>query len=129
MLYFQNDSWLQFQGKLKTVEGGDNAKNFFGIENIPVENHIKTQLDKIKPCSSFKKVYDDILLECERLDIIKQFVFMEEYLLVAVDGVQYHSSQKVKCQCCQTKKDSKNFLKIFTILFLFCYFFFLRCRY
>ena len=99
MLYFQNDSWLQFQGKLKTVEGGDNAKNFFGIENIPVENHIKTQLDKIKPSSSFKKVYDDILLECERLDIIKQFVFMEEYLLVAVDGVQYHSSQKVKCQC------------------------------
>lgn len=105
MLYFQNDSWLQFQGKLKTAEGRDNAKSFFGIENIPVENHIKTQLDKIKP-SSFKKVYDDILLECERLNIVKQFVFMKEYLLVAVDGVQYHSSQKVKCQCCQTKKDS-----------------------
>jgi len=32
---------------------------------------------------------------------------MKEYLLVAVDGVQYHSSQKVKCECCQTKKDSK----------------------
>ena len=24
-----------------------------------------------------------------------------------LDGVQYHSSQKVKCECCQTKKDSK----------------------
>jgi len=100
MLYFQNPSWLNFQNKLKTTEGKDNAKTIFGIENIPVENHIKNTLDKIKP-SSFKKIYDDILLKCERLNIIKQFIFMKEYLLVAVDGVQYHSSQKVKCKCCQ----------------------------
>ena len=106
MLYFQNPSWLSFQEKLKGNNGKDNAATLFGIENIPVENHIKTQLDKIKP-SGFKKVYDDILLECEKLDILKQFIFMKEYLLVAVDGVQYFSSQKVKCKCCQTKKDSK----------------------
>jgi len=106
MLYFQNSSWLDFQNKLGTTEGKNNAKMIFGIENIPVENHIKTQLDKIKP-SSFKKVYDDILLKCERLNIIKQFIFMKEYLLVAVDGTQYFSSKKVKCKCCQTKKDSK----------------------
>jgi len=106
MLYFQSDSWLGFQNKLETEDGKNNARTMFGIENIPVENHIKNYLDKIEP-TVFKKVYDDILLECERLDIISKFLFMQEYLLVAVDGTQYFSSQKIKCKCCQTKKDSK----------------------
>ena len=106
MLYFQNKSWLSFQRKLQSVEGNNNTKTLFGIEHIPVENHIKNILDKLEP-KVFKKVYDDILLECEKLDIINQFIFMKEYLLVAVDGVQYHSSTKIKCNCCQTKTDSK----------------------
>ncbi|MEA2049566.1 MAG: transposase, partial [Campylobacterota bacterium] len=105
MLYFQNPSWLSFQKKLQDNNGENNATTIFDIK-IPVENHSKKLLDKLKP-EVFKKVYDDILLECEQLDIINQFVFMKEYLLVAVDGVQYHSSTKVKCDCCQTKKDSK----------------------
>ncbi|MEA2019407.1 MAG: transposase [Campylobacterota bacterium] len=105
IFYFQNPSWLSFQNKLQTNDGKNNAKTFFGI-NIPVENHIKNILDNLKPVN-FKSIYDDILLECERLNIVNQFIFMKEYLLVAVDGVLYHSSTKVKCSCCQTKKDSK----------------------
>jgi len=105
MLYFQNPSWLSYQKKMEDIKGKSNATSIFGIE-IPSQNHSKNLLDKLKP-KVFKKVYDDILLECERLDIIKQFIFMKEYLLIAVDGIQYHSSQKVKCQCCQSKKDSK----------------------
>jgi len=105
MLYFQNPSWLSFQTKMQDNNGQNNATSIFGIE-IPSQNHSKNLLDKLKP-EVFKKVYDDILLECERLNIINQFIFMKEYLLVAVDGVQYHSSQKIKCKCCQTKTDSK----------------------
>jgi hypothetical protein len=105
IFYFQSDSWLSFQRKMQKIKGRDNAKTIFGI-NIPVENHIKNILDKIEP-KVFKNIYDDFLLECERLNIINQYVFMKEYLLVAVDGVQYHSSQKIKCECCQTKTDSK----------------------
>jgi hypothetical protein len=70
MLYFQNPSWLSFQRKIETPEDVNNAKTFFGIENIPVENHIKNTLDMLKP-TVFKKMYDDILIECERLDILK----------------------------------------------------------
>jgi hypothetical protein len=105
MFYFQNESWLSFQRKMQKLKGTNNAKAIFDI-NIPVENHIKNILDKLEP-KVFKKIYDDFLLECMRLGIIEQFVFMKKYLLVAVDGIQYHSSQKVKCTCCQTKKDSK----------------------
>ena len=99
MLYFQNPSWLSFQKKMQYNNGQNNATTIFGIK-VPSENHSKKLLDKLNP-KVFKKVYDDILIECERLNIISQFIFMKEYLLVAVDGVQYHSSQKIKCKCCQ----------------------------
>ena len=105
LFYFQSESWLSFQRKMQKSKGKNNAKAIFGI-NIPVENHIKNILDKIEP-KVFKQVYDDFLLESERLNIIKQFIFMKKYLLIAVDGVQYYSSKKIHCECCQTKKDSK----------------------
>ena len=106
LFYFQNGSWLEFQTNMQTTSGRNNAKTIFGIEKIPVDNHVRKVLDKVSP-ESFKKVYDDIAQECQRLGIIKQFVFMKEYLLVAFDGTHYHSSQNIKCDCCQTKKDSK----------------------
>lgn len=105
IFYFQSESWLSFQRKIRQNKGKDNAKAIFGI-NIPVENHIKNILDKLEP-KVFKQVYDDFLLECERLKIIEQFIFMKKYLLVAVDGVQYYSSKNIHCECCQTKKCSK----------------------
>jgi hypothetical protein len=105
MLYFQNPSWLSFQQKMQDNNGGNNAASMFDID-IPSQNHSKKLLDKLKP-EVFKKIYDDILVECERLNIVNQFIFMKEYLLVAVDGVQYHSSTKIKCNCCQARKNSK----------------------
>ncbi len=105
IFYFQNVSWLSFQRKLKDIKGKDNAMNIFGI-NIPIENHIKNILDKINP-NNFSSIYNDLLLKCDKIGIIKQFTFMEKYLLVAIDGVSYHSSKKINCKCCQRKKDRK----------------------
>jgi hypothetical protein len=79
LFYFQNNSWLQFQTQMQTASGKNNAKTLFDIENIPVDNHIRNILDKVDP-KSFKKIYDDIVAECQRLGILNQFVFMKEYL-------------------------------------------------
>jgi hypothetical protein len=106
LFYFQNGSWLQFQTKMQTKSGKNNAKTLFDIENIPVDNHIRKILDKINP-ESFKKIYDNILEESHRLGIFDQFVFMKHYILLAIDGTHYHSSKNIKCKCCQSKKNSK----------------------
>ena len=106
LFYFQNNSWLKFQSNMQTKSGKNNAKTLFNIEKIPVDNHIRNILDKVDP-KSFQKIYTDILEECQRLEIFNQFVFMKEYILIALDGTHYHSSQKIKCKCCQRKTDSK----------------------
>jgi len=80
LFYLQNGSWLKFQANMQTLTGKNNARTLFGIEKIPVDNHIRKILDKVSP-ESFKQTYKDILQECQNLGIIKQFVFMKEYLL------------------------------------------------
>jgi len=106
IFYFQNKSWLSFQNSMKSLKGNSNATTIFKIEDIPSDNHIRNILDKIKP-QSFKKVYDDTIMIIEQIGILKQFIFMKEYLLIALDGTCYHSSKKIHCDCCQTKTDSK----------------------
>ena len=44
--------------------------------------------------------------------ILKEFIFMKDYLLVALDGTYYHSSKKISCNCCQTKTDVRRTTKI-----------------
>ena len=112
IFYFQNSSWLSFQRKMQTLQGSSNLETMFGVKNIPTDTHVKKILDKIAP-KNFKKVYDDMLKYIESINILKQFVFMEKYLLVAFDGTSYHSSQKIKCDCCQTRTDKKTGITTF----------------
>ena len=106
IFYFQNKSWLSFQRKMKAAQNSSNMSTMFGIDNIPSDTHIKNILDKIKP-EAFKKVYEEILVTIDNMKILEDFLFMKKYLLVALDGTQYHSSNNIKCKCCQTRKDSK----------------------
>ena len=105
IFYFQSKSWLSFQRKMDTNKGSNNAKTIFGITDIPSDNHIRNILDKITP-NSFKSVYESIHKYLNKIGLLKQFNFMDKYILVALDGTQYHSSKNISCNCCQTKTNS-----------------------
>ncbi|MEA3499209.1 MAG: transposase [Campylobacterota bacterium] len=105
VFYFQSKSWLSFQTKMETSRGSSNAQTMFGIDNIPSDNHVRNILDTIKP-DVFKKVYDLIVTYLHKIGVLKKFKFMDKYLLVALDGTQYHSSKNISCKCCQTKTSS-----------------------
>ena len=104
MYYFQNPSWLDFTRKMDTKSGKSNAKSLFGIKNIPSDNHIRDTLDDIKVEKlqpAFDKIYK-LLLEKNTLD--KYTYFDNKTLLVLLDGTYYHSSKKIHCSHCQTRK-------------------------
>jgi len=106
IFYFQSKSWLSFQRKMDTHKGSNNAKTIFGIDDIPSDNHIRNILDKITP-NSFKNVYESIHKYLNKIGLLKQFNFMDKYILVALDGTQYHSSKNISCNCCQSKTNSE----------------------
>ena len=104
VFYFQNKSWLDFQRDMDTKKGFSNAKTMFDIKEIPSDNHIRNILDKISP-TNFKKVYEDIFEKLKTTKILDKFKFLNDYMLVAIDGTHYHSSKNISCKCCQTRED------------------------
>jgi hypothetical protein len=105
IFYFQNKSWLSFQRDMDTAKGTSNAKTMFGIQNIPTDTHVKQILDKITP-DCFRKIYEIIVEKLRDIGILDKFNFLEKYMLVALDGTQYHSSKNISCKCCQSKTNS-----------------------
>lgn len=104
MYYFQNPSWLDFARKMDTRSGKSNAESLFGIKKIPSDNHIRDTLDDIKS-EKLQPVFDKIyklLLEKKRLE---KYTYLDnKTLLVLLDGTYYHSSEKISCSHCQTRK-------------------------
>jgi len=66
------------------------------MTKIPGDSHIRAKLDPIEP-SQFHPMFDDILGELQRSDGIRAFRRLDDHVLIALDGTQYHSSYKVHC--------------------------------
>ena len=102
MLYMQSPSWLSFQKKMETSKGISNMTTIFGVNKIPTDNAVRKIVDEVDP-KLLQPVYDNILKLAKEHGVIKQFVVMDKYILVTLDGTYYHSSKTIKCDCCQTR--------------------------
>lgn len=105
VFYFQSKSWLDFQRNMLSKTGKSNAKSLFDIDKIPSDNHIRDVLDNIsveKLQGVFNKIYTLLLSK----EILKEYEYFKNTLLVLLDGTHYHSSRKIYCSHCQTKTKS-----------------------
>jgi len=102
MFYMQSPSWLSFQKKMETSKGISNMTTIFGVDKIPTDNLVRKMVDEVDP-KLLQPVYDNILKLAKQHGVIKQFVVMDKYILVTLDGTYYHSSKTIKCDCCQTR--------------------------
>jgi len=102
MFYMQSKSWLSFQQKMETSKGSNNVSTIFGVDKIPTDNLVRKMVDKVDPYL-LQPVYDNVLKLAQTNGILKEFTVMGNYLLVTLDGTYYHSSKKIKCDCCQTR--------------------------
>jgi hypothetical protein len=100
MFYMQSKSWLSFQQKMETSKGKSNMTTMFGVDKIPTDNLVRDMIDKVDPYL-LQPVYDDVLNLANKHGVVKKFTVMGNYLLVTLDGTYYHSSKKIKCDCCQ----------------------------
>ena len=102
MFYMQSPSWLSFQKKMEDTKGISNMTTLFGVDKIPTDNLVRKIVDTIDPYK-LQSVYDNILKLAQANGVLKEFTVMGNYLLVTLDGTYYHSSKKIKCNCCQTR--------------------------
>jgi len=84
-------------------QGTSHAESLFGAYQIPSDNQIRNLLDPISP-DYLKPLYWSFYNGLKESGKLNEFKVLADHTLVAVDGVEYFSSQKIHCDCCSTKK-------------------------
>jgi hypothetical protein len=87
---------------MQRTRGQNNAESMFGIEKIPSDNQIRSLLDPIEP-SQFYPLFRVILEKLDQADQLGAFRFLNNRLLLSLDGTRCFSSEKIFCENCSHK--------------------------
>lgn len=99
VFFTQSPSFLAHQIAMTESQGISNAQTLFGLTKIPSDNHIRDLLDHVPPSQLFplfSRVFDAL----HELGHLQAFQVLDEQLLIALDGTQYHSSNSIHCEHC-----------------------------
>jgi len=109
IFYTQSPSFLEHQRNLQKRKAKNNAKNVFGLEEIPTDTHSRTLLDGINS-DCLGVVYRHVINRVMKQEKLKYQVNYQDkqYYLLALDGTEYFSSEKISCQhCTKTERNGK----------------------
>ena len=97
--FTQSPSFLAHQQALRQAKGVSNAEHLFGMTQIPCDNQIRTLLDPVPPDHLFP-VFRTITQALVAAGTVETFQGLDETVLIALDGTQYFSSQRISCPSC-----------------------------
>ena len=106
IFYVQNPSWLSSRTRMKSKEGRHNLHSLFGSFSIPSDTQTKTFLDSFSP-EDFALPFHSLFQKLQQIGILKKFLSSQSSHLLALDGIEYFSSQKISCQNCTKKHYEK----------------------
>jgi hypothetical protein len=104
--FMQTPSFLAYQRMMEQSKGRSNSQSLFQLEKIPSDNQIRNLLDPITP-DHFDKEYEWVLTELAKEGQLQPFRDHANTLLVALDGMSYHSSTAIHCAECLQRQDSQ----------------------
>jgi len=105
VFFMQSPSFLDYQRTMQETQGKNNAQALFGVFEIPTDNHIRTMLDAVEP-GGLSTLFDFVFDGFQSSGVIDSFRAADNRLLLALDGTQYFSSQKIQGACCSSKTHS-----------------------
>jgi len=108
VFFTQSPSFLDYQVRMQKELGKNNAQSIFGVHKIPSDNQIRNILDPIPPeivFPLFAEITDDLYQD----GYLNPFRSIGDTLLIALDGTDFFSSEKISCPLCtqQTLKNGK----------------------
>ena len=106
MMFFQENSVLQFQQSMQDKFKQNNLKSMFGVSNIPKDTQMRSVLDACDP-EKLEKVFEKIISGLQKDKILEKYKFYNQSYLISIDGSEYFSSEKVNCPHCLRKTSSE----------------------
>jgi hypothetical protein len=83
-----------------------NLKNIYGVDNLCSDATMRKVLDAQDP-NFLRDLLPQKVKKLDKLGFLNDYRYkigVQDYLIVANDGVQYFSSKNVSCDCCLTQK-------------------------
>ena len=102
LFFLQSPSFLHFQRRMQQQTSRSNCQTLFGIESIPCDNQIRNLLDGVAP-DSFRNLFPLCLDTLRDEGALEPFLRLGGRLLVALDGIQIHCSDSIRCRQCSTR--------------------------
>lgn len=81
------------------------VQNLYQVEKSPSTTRLKEIIDPIAT-SELRPAFKNIFRELQRGGVLKNYLFLDKYHLLGVDGTGYYSSDKVYCNCCLVKESA-----------------------
>jgi hypothetical protein len=102
MFSLKMPSLLQFNNSRNDDVIRHNLKTLYGVASAPSDTYMREKLDIVDP-NGLRSAYTSIFSNLQRGKILEDYVFMDGYYLIALDGSEYFSSKNIHCQnCCET---------------------------
>ena len=102
VFFSQSPSFLAHQALMEKEKGISNARSVFTVRGIPTDNQIRGVLDLVDPMvvrAAFGLTVD--LLKDK--GVLDSYRFLEDKLLLALDGTGYFFSESIHCPSCTVK--------------------------
>jgi hypothetical protein len=99
----QDPSFLSHQERLQEDVSNNNFHTLFGCKNIPSPNQIRNLLDNVDP-AELTPLYDNALSVLKEQGGLKKFSYLQDTYLIALDGTEFYTSDKLHCASCSTKE-------------------------
>ncbi len=87
---------------MQKAYGKNNAQSIFGVHQISSSNQIRNILDSIPPTTVFL-VLAGIGDDLHKQGYLDSFRTLDNHLLLALDGTEFFSSEKITCPSCTTQ--------------------------
>ncbi len=110
MMFFQDPSLLSFRNRMADPLQFANLKALFAVSAIPQDTALRESLDAVAT-EQITPAFELFLQRLQRGKQLAAFSVLNGYYLIAMDGSQYFSSEKISCPGCLTHKGAKGPLR------------------
>lgn len=104
VFFMQSSSFLAHQRLLQSKKGRSNARSLFQVEEIPSDPQIRNLVDPLSN-EYFQEDFWFLLDELKEQQRLLQFRNDLNTYAIALDGVNFFSSEKISCPKCLKRED------------------------
>lgn len=103
MFSLKSESLFAFDRAKKEGAIKHNLKSLYGIKSPPSDTYMREELDLVD-LGQLRKSFTSVFSAAQRSGLLKEYKFLDTYL-VSADGTGMFNSEKIFCEnCCQKKR-------------------------